>query len=395
MTISWTVTGATSLTFEGTEATGEVSRVITAPPVPQELHVIRDQRRRDRDPERARGCAPAAIPAPAVRISEVLTQNLTGIADEDGTRQDWIELQNLTGAPVDLNGWHLTDDRSAPVKWTFGNTVIAANGYAVVFASAKDRTTTPPHTNFRLDSDGEYLALTDGNGQVVSFVEVPALAADTTFGRGTGPTRELLTLSAANANLKWTVPAAPVSDDWRGGAVFNDSAWANGQWDLGYNATTTTAYSIAAGTVGTQTYAGALGMDFDVNRSLQITELGCFDSGSNGLSRNITVVLWSRNQNGSPSNTADDLPGTVLASEVFTTASPGTLAGGQRFKVVASPLTLATGSYTILAYNYGSGEPNGNNSAFNSGTNSGNGALTFVGTSRYGVTAPPASPAAS
>lgn len=337
----------------------------------------------------------ATISYPAVRISEVMTQNLTGITDEDGTRQDWIELQNMTAAPVDLSGWHLTDDRSAPAKWTFGSTIIPANGYVVIFASANNRTTAPPHTNFRLDSDGESLALANASGQIVSSLDVPELVPDTTFGRGIGPTRELAQLSPANATLKWTVPSGPVSDAWRGGAPFDDSAWTSGQWELGYNASTTTAYSIAAATVGTQSYAGALGMDFDVTRSVQVTELGCFDSGSNGLSRNITVVLWSRNQNGSPSNTADDLQGSVLASEVFTTASPGTLAGGQRFKTLASPITLAPGSYTILAYNYGSTEPNGNNAAFNSGTNTGGGALTFVGTSRYGVTQPPASPAAS
>jgi len=393
--ISWTVTGATSLSFDGTDATGQSSRVITAPPVPQTYTLTATNDDGTTSRTVLVDVLPGTLPAPAVRISEVMTQNLTGLTDEDGTRQDWIELQNMTGAPVNLNGWHLTDDRSALTKWTFGNTTVPANGYVVVFASAKDRTTSPPHSNFKLDSDGEYLALTDAGGNIVSFLEVPALAADSTFGRGTGPTRELATLSPANAALKWTVPATAVSNDWRGGAAFDDSAWTNGQWDLGYNATTTTAYNIAAGTVGGQQYAGALGMDFDVNRAVQVTELGCFDSGSNGMSRNITVVLWSRNQNGSPSNTADDLPGSVVASEIFTTAAPGTLVGGQRFKTLASPVTLAPGSYTILAYNYGSGEPNGNNAAFNNGTNSGGGALSFVGTSRYGVTAPPPSVADS
>ena len=395
VTVSWSVTGADSLSFNGVDVTGLTFTTVTAPPVPQSYTLTATNEEGTTTRKVLVDLLPAAIAAPSVRISEVLTQNLTGIMDEDNTRQDWIELQNMTGDPVNLSGWHLTEDRSAPAKWTFGNTVIPPNGYTVVFASSKDRTTSPPHTNFRLDSDGEYLALTNVNGNIVSFVEVPALGADQTFGRGTGPTRELVTLSAANANLKWTVPAAAVSNDWRGGAAFDDSAWTSGQWDIGFNNATTTAYNIATGTVGGQNYAGALGMDFDVNGSVQITELGCFDSSSNGLSRNITVVLWSRNQNGSPSNTADDTQGSVLASDVFTTAAPGILAGGQRFKTLARPITLAPGSYTILAYNYGSGEPNGNASTFNNATNGGSGAISFVGTSRYGVTAPPASPSAS
>lgn len=395
VTVSWNVSGADTLTFNGQDVTGQSSAVITAPAVPQSYTLSAASAEGTATRSVLVDVLPAAIPPATVRISEVVTQNLTGITDEDGTRQDWIELQNMTASPVSLAGWHLTDSRTDFIKWTFPAATIPANGYLLVFASSKNRSTTPLHTNFSLDSDGEYLALTDGSGNVVSSVDIPALTADQSYGRGIGPTRDLATLSPANANLKWNVPSAAVSDNWRGGAAFDDSAWSTGQWDLGYNVTTTTAYNVAAGTVGGQTYAGALGMDFDVARSVQVTELGCFDSGSNGLSRNITVVLWSRNQNGTPGSTADDLQGSVLASEVFTTAAPGTLVGGQRFKTLASPVTLAPGSYTILAYNYGAGEPNGNDAAFNNGTNTGGGAISFVGSSRYGVTAPPASVAAS
>ena len=93
------------MTFEGTEGTGEVSRVVAAAPVPQSCSLSATNEDGTVTRSVIVDVLPAAIPAPAVRISEVMTQNLTGIADEDGTRQDWIELQNLTGAPVDLNGW--------------------------------------------------------------------------------------------------------------------------------------------------------------------------------------------------------------------------------------------------------------------------------------------------
>ncbi len=395
VTISWSVANAVTLDFNGTAVTGLTSTVITAPAVPQSYTLTATNADGVSTRKVLVDVLPAALPAPVVRLSEVMTENLTSLTDEDGTHQDWIELRNPGSAAVDLTGWHLTDDAGLPLKWTFPATSLPAGGYLVVFASGKNRATSPLHTNFKLDNDGEFLALTNASGTVVDTLRVPALTADKSYGRGTGPTRDLVTLSPANATMKWKVPAAAVSDDWRGGAAFDDSAWTGGQWDLGFNATTTTAYNIAAGTVGTQSYAGSLGMDFDVLRPVQVTELGCFDSGSNGLSRTITVVLWSRNQNGTPSSTADDIQGAVLASEVFTTAAPGTLVGGQRFKTLASPVTLAAGSYTILAYNYASGEPNGNSAAFNTGTNTGAGALQFVGASRYGVTAPPSSPAAS
>ena len=398
VTISWTVAGADTLNFNGSDVTGQTNAVITAPAVPQSYTLSATNADGTSTASVLVDVLPGSLPSPAVRINEVVTENTAGLQDEDATFQDWIELYNTTGAPVSLAGWHLTDDRMLPAKWTFPAASIPAGGYLTVFASAKNRATSgqPLHTNFKLDNDGEYIALTNAASVVVSVVNLPSLAPNTSWGYGTGNTRNTVTVSPDNAALKWTVPAAAVSDDWRGGAPFDDTAWASGQWALGYSNQTTNPYAIAAGIIGGQNYAGALGHDFDVVRSIQVTELACFDSGSNGMSRTITTVLWSRNQNGTPSSTSDDTGLAVLASEVFSTASPGTLVGGQRFKPLAVPVTLAPGSYTILAYNYGSGEPDGNHATtFLAGLNDGGGAVRFVGSSRFGVTAPPASPAAS
>lgn len=395
VTISWNVSNATSLTFNGTDVTGTTSTAITAPAVATSYPLVATNPDGTTTVLVRIEVTPAALPTPTVRLNEVMTNNTTSLLDENNTPQDWIELHNSGTASVDITGWHLTDNKSQPLKWTFPATTIPAGGYLVVFASGKNRATVPLHTNFSLDSNGEYLALTDTLGNVVSaFAPVPALESNQTYGYGVGPTRDLQTLAGATSTIKWTVPIGPVSDDWRGGAAFNDSAWSSGQWPIGY-ASLIQAHTIAAATVGGQTYAGSLGMDFDVLRPIEVTDLMCFDSGSNGLSRTITTVLWSRNQNGTPGSTADDTQGTVLASMVFDAATPGTLIGGQRFKPLAAPITLPAGSYTICAYNYGAGEPNGNSAAFNSGTNTGGGAIQFVGTSRYGVTAPPASVAAS
>ncbi len=397
LTISWTVAGAETLNFNGSAVTGQTNTVITAPPVPQSYTLSATNTDGTSTASLLVDVLPGAIPSPAVRINEVVTENTSGLQDEDATFQDWIELYNTTGAPVSLTGWHLTDDRALPAKWTFPAVSIPAGGYLTVFASAKNRATAgqPLHTNFKLDNDGEYIALTNAANLIVSVVNLPSLAPNTAWGYGTGNTRSLVTVSPDNAALKWTVPGAAVSDDWRGGAAFNDATWTNGQGALGYSNQTTNPYAIAAGVVGGQNYAGALGHDFDVVRPIQVTELACFDSGSNGMSRTITTVLWSRNQNGTPSSTSDDTGLAVLASEVFSAASPGTLVGGQRFKPLAVPITLPAGAYTILAYNYGPGEPDGNNASFNNNTNDGGGALRFVGSSRFGVTAPPSSPAAS
>src|SRR5688500_10703460 len=66
-------------------------------------------------------------------ISEFMASNQDGLIDEDGHTSDWIELHNTTAAPVDLQGWFLTDRRDNLTRWQFPSTTIAANGYLIVF----------------------------------------------------------------------------------------------------------------------------------------------------------------------------------------------------------------------------------------------------------------------
>ena len=119
-------------------------------------------------------------------------------------------------------------------------------------------------------------------------------------------------------------------------------------------------------------------MDFDTSGELTVTALGAFDSGSDGLNRDINVQLWSR---------ADGAGVEVLASADFTGDDPGTLEGGQRFKALADPVTLPAGSYTIVGTGYGAGEPNinvGVAAAEGLSSNDAGGVITFVGGSRWG-----------
>ena len=74
-----------------------------------------------------------------VVITEVVTSNQQGLEDDDDQRSDWIELYNAGDAPVDLNGWHLTDDAQDRTKWTFPAISILPESYLVVFASGSDR----------------------------------------------------------------------------------------------------------------------------------------------------------------------------------------------------------------------------------------------------------------
>lgn len=109
-------------------------------------------------------------PQPSLSITEFMASNEHTLADQDEDPSDWIEIHNAETIAVDLDGWFLTDDRDNLTKWRFPNTTLAADGYLIVFASHKNRALTGSelHTNFRLDSSGEYLALVEPNGKTIA-----------------------------------------------------------------------------------------------------------------------------------------------------------------------------------------------------------------------------------
>jgi hypothetical protein len=126
-----------------------------------------------------------------IAINEILTSNITTIADEDGDFEDWIEFYNYGSESINLQGFGLSDDRDLPYKWIFPSISIGPNQYILVWASDKDRATSGSqlHTNFKIGAGGETLILTNDNGILVSGSPSVALSADVSYGRqpdGTG-----------------------------------------------------------------------------------------------------------------------------------------------------------------------------------------------------------------
>jgi hypothetical protein len=118
------------------------------------------------------------LPVARVVISEFLSsaESSSGLKDEDGELQDWIELHNAGSTPANLNGWSLTDDPDTPDLWRFPDITLQPDAYLIVFASAKDRRGTAPgfklHTNFKLNRAGEYLALFNAESPRVPAAEL-------------------------------------------------------------------------------------------------------------------------------------------------------------------------------------------------------------------------------
>lgn len=126
-----------------------------------------------------------------VIINEILASNTISNSDEDGTRQDWVELYNNGTMPVDFTGYGLTDDTALLYKWVFPSVVVAPDSYLLIWCSDKNRTNpaNPLHTNFKISAAGEVISLTNPGGTTVDFVPATTISSDISYGRlpnGTG-----------------------------------------------------------------------------------------------------------------------------------------------------------------------------------------------------------------
>ncbi len=168
-------------------------------------------------------------------ITEFLADNSTGLTDEDGANSDWIEIHNPGAAPLDLDGWYLTDSPAALPRWRFPAVTVAPGGFLLVWASGKDRRVpgSPLHANFSLRAAGEYLALVRPDGVTVEqefAPEFPSQDPDRSFGVNFSGTP----LLSEGAGMKYRVPSSGAEGTAWTAAGFSDAAWSSGQTGAGY-----------------------------------------------------------------------------------------------------------------------------------------------------------------
>ncbi len=127
----------------------------------------------------------ASLRAQDVRISEFLASNVTGIKDEDGTFQGWIEIWNSSPTVnYSLSGWKL---KSGTSTWVFPSVELPPDERMIVWASGKNRTVAaaPLHTSFTLPKSATYLGLLNASNVPVSEFNptYPAQSDDISYGR--------------------------------------------------------------------------------------------------------------------------------------------------------------------------------------------------------------------
>jgi hypothetical protein len=135
---------------------------------------------------------------------------------------------------------------------------------------------------------------------------------------------------------------------------------------------------------GTQNFNNLFGIDFNANQAVNLTQLGVFDNGGDGVlntntpTQPIVIQLWNRDT------------GVALATMSFgggagngTAVTAG--AGKVFFKPLATPLTLTAGGHYYVSEDFGGTEQFGNvgNAGYTVATpDTGGGLISFVGKGR-------------
>lgn len=175
--------------------------------------------------------------AQTVELNELVANNDFGLRDANGGFPDWIELYNPGTDNISLEGWFLTDAPTELSKWRFPAVTLSAKGFLVVFCSGKDLRDpgSKLHTNFKLASSGEFIAIVRPDGTVEDQIApfFPALAPGVSYGRRQEVIREELLPLGADA--RYLVPRDDaLGETWRA-ANFDDASWRSGASGIGFD----------------------------------------------------------------------------------------------------------------------------------------------------------------
>jgi len=100
--------------------------------------------------------SPISSLAQHIVINELMSANISTLADEDGDFSDWIELYNADSQRVELTGFGLSDNFSQPFKWQFPRITLEPGQFLLLFASGKDIRTMPIHWETIIDWGDEW-----------------------------------------------------------------------------------------------------------------------------------------------------------------------------------------------------------------------------------------------
>ena len=127
----------------------------------------------------------------ALRITEISPVNLDWL-DENGDDPGWIEIYNAGDVSANLKGYSLVENLDKPRKWIFGDELIAAKSFRIVFCDKNNVSTVLPdegtdlhprtHTNWKLNKDSGTVYLIDQYYGIRDSVKYPKIGTGLSYG---------------------------------------------------------------------------------------------------------------------------------------------------------------------------------------------------------------------
>ena len=122
-----------------------------------------------------------------IRINEICASNYKSFwVNEESP--DWIELENPSLNPINLEGFYVSDNGNDPLMYALPDTLIPAGEHYVIFCAGGD-TNGIASAPFELGSDGETIYLSSPQGELLEYVEFPHLQTDHSYGLQNGAWR--------------------------------------------------------------------------------------------------------------------------------------------------------------------------------------------------------------
>lgn len=127
-------------------------------------------------------------PFPDLWLNEAQAQNLTGIVDNQGEREPWVEIYNSGTNTISLAGYYLANSYSNLAQWPFPpGASIGPNQFKVIYADGEPGETTASewHATFRLNASAGSVALgwtPSGRVQVLDYLNYTNLPANWSYG---------------------------------------------------------------------------------------------------------------------------------------------------------------------------------------------------------------------
>lgn len=136
-------------------------------------------------------------------VNEYSCANWRQFLDHYGKTEDWVELYNTSASPFDISGFHLSDNKNKPLKWTFpANSVVPANGYLLVWCSGRNLKDPSGalHTNFKFTQtkdNPERIVFSAPNGNILQDIKIEKTQEEQSWAR------------VPDGSSTWFISAAP------------------------------------------------------------------------------------------------------------------------------------------------------------------------------------------